>query len=234
MQLKSSNIEPHFTLARLRPPRLRQFLLEFANLQLFTQGATLRFARKFPEFFPDAGTIELRLFKAKGIETPDAFLEKWLEIVLHSVREQIQMAWQVPDQRIQEWCIFEARRYFWIEASKSLQLVATATEAGSAGPLVTVAATTSPVELPTESGWPYYHPDQIAPPLTAFEQAMAYLHAHIHQALRCPNPDCPAKHFLADRKNQKYCSEHCAGIAQRESKKRWWRQEGRKRRKPKS
>jgi hypothetical protein len=44
----------------------------------------------------------------------------------------------------------------------------------------------------------------------------------------CQNPDCPARYFIADRRTQKFCSEKCAGPAQREAKRRWWSEHGNK------
>jgi hypothetical protein len=42
----------------------------------------------------------------------------------------------------------------------------------------------------------------------------------------CPNPTCPAPHFIAGRKSQLYCSDACALPAQRESKRIWWSRHG--------
>ena len=54
--------------------------------------------------------------------------------------------------------------------------------------------------------------------------APAFLQAiHAADLMRvCQNPDCPARYFIADRRTQKFCSEKCAGPAQREAKRRWW------------
>jgi hypothetical protein len=53
----------------------------------------------------------------------------------------------------------------------------------------------------------------------------------------CGNPDCPAPYFIARRSTQRYCSESCAGPAERESKRVWWKEHGsdrrRKAKKPK-
>jgi hypothetical protein len=46
----------------------------------------------------------------------------------------------------------------------------------------------------------------------------------------CGNPECPAPYFVATKKNQRYCSEKCAGWAKREAKKAWWDQHGSERR----
>jgi len=64
------------------------------------------------------------------------------------------------------------------------------------------------------------------PPLSPFEQAILYLLKRAHQTRFCENPSCPAPYFLAGRSSQKYCSEDCALPAQREYKRRWWKQHG--------
>jgi hypothetical protein len=46
----------------------------------------------------------------------------------------------------------------------------------------------------------------------------------------CNNPDCQTPYFIAKRRGQDYCSKPCARVAQRESKRRWWRDKGRQRR----
>ena len=39
----------------------------------------------------------------------------------------------------------------------------------------------------------------------------------------CRNPDCPARYFVAGRRDQRYCSAECAAPAKREAKLRSWR-----------
>lgn len=43
---------------------------------------------------------------------------------------------------------------------------------------------------------------------------------------KCSNHACPAPHFIAARKSQRYCSDACTLPAQRESKRIWWTQHG--------
>jgi hypothetical protein len=42
----------------------------------------------------------------------------------------------------------------------------------------------------------------------------------------CENPTCPAPHFIAKRRTEKYCSEVCANVGQQEQKRRWWQENG--------
>jgi hypothetical protein len=57
---------------------------------------------------------------------------------------------------------------------------------------------------------------------------MAFLHAlNIADCLRfCLNPECPAPHFIATTRRQKYCSQTCAVPAQRAFKLAWWHEHG--------
>jgi hypothetical protein len=69
------------------------------------------------------------------------------------------------------------------------------------------------------------------PPPTPFEHAINYLVKIGDKARRCGNPECDAPYFIAKRKNQKYCTEKCAGHGQRELKRSWWAEHGEKWRK---
>jgi hypothetical protein len=47
-----------------------------------------------------------------------------------------------------------------------------------------------------------------------------------HHMRVCANPACRARYFVAEKKNQRYCGEKCAGLGQRELKKAWWAEHG--------
>jgi hypothetical protein len=75
----------------------------------------------------------------------------------------------------------------------------------------------------------YYH--QMAgrvgdPPThaTHLEAVLYHFRRIADRALHCPNPDCVAPYFFSSKKGQKYCSDVCALPAQREAKRRWWRE----------
>jgi hypothetical protein len=47
----------------------------------------------------------------------------------------------------------------------------------------------------------------------------------------CPNPECPQKYFLRNRKTRRYCDRPaCIEYGQREFKREWWKRVGAKRR----
>ena len=61
------------------------------------------------------------------------------------------------------------------------------------------------------------------PPVNPFEVAVFYFSKISNRVKRCANAvDCPAPYFLAEKGQQRFCSEACAGAANRESKRRWW------------
>jgi hypothetical protein len=61
------------------------------------------------------------------------------------------------------------------------------------------------------------------PEITSFEAACVHLQRTVaDRAKRCGNIDCPAPYFIATKRWQKYCTEKCAGPANREAKRQWW------------
>jgi hypothetical protein len=42
----------------------------------------------------------------------------------------------------------------------------------------------------------------------------------------CSNGECNTRYFVAGRRSQRFCSELCAGTSIRESKRRWWQENG--------
>lgn len=63
-------------------------------------------------------------------------------------------------------------------------------------------------------------------PKTKFQQALYQLFRNAAWAKVCANPDCSAPYFIADKVNQRYCSDACAKVFQQEWKRRWWTEHG--------
>lgn len=63
-------------------------------------------------------------------------------------------------------------------------------------------------------------------PENEFEEALYILFRNSPRAKVCENPDCPSPFFIAGRKSERYCSEDCALVFQREWKRNWWRRKG--------
>ncbi len=71
------------------------------------------------------------------------------------------------------------------------------------------------------------HKDLPAPPLDKpIFQALDCLQRNLHRRRRCRNPDCQNPFFIADKGKQQYCSGGCASVAQKECKRRWWKEQG--------
>lgn len=67
-------------------------------------------------------------------------------------------------------------------------------------------------------------------PRTDFQRALYGLFRQSNRAKVCGNLECPAPYFLASKPTQRYCSEACAEVFQREWKRRWWAEHGARRR----
>ncbi len=63
-------------------------------------------------------------------------------------------------------------------------------------------------------------------PRTDFQHALYLLVSKSRLAKVCENPDCPAPYFIARKVVQRYCSDGCAGLFQRDWKRRWWAEHG--------
>jgi hypothetical protein len=71
-------------------------------------------------------------------------------------------------------------------------------------------------------------------PRTGFQKAVHALFRKSALAKVCANPDCVAPYFIAGKASQRYCSDACAQVFQREWKRRWWKEKGSKWRRKKS
>jgi hypothetical protein len=47
----------------------------------------------------------------------------------------------------------------------------------------------------------------------------------------CQNPECCTPYYFLCKKGQRFCSEKCSGVGNREAKRRWWTKHGKKWRK---
>jgi hypothetical protein len=63
-------------------------------------------------------------------------------------------------------------------------------------------------------------------PRTEFQRAIYQLFRQSSRAKICGNSDCPAPYFFATKATQRYCSDKCAELFQREWKRRWWAEHG--------
>ncbi len=114
-----------------------------------------------------------------------------------SIHTRLREAWDAPDQRHREWYIFRLRWDYWKEI---------------------VMANIVGKKL---SEWSKM---QGPPEITPFEAAVFHLQRISDRLRHCQNPNCHSPYFIAMKRGQKYCDEVCARPAQREAKRKWWRE----------
>lgn len=199
------------TLAKLSPRQLERFLVELANLKVDVDAAR-RFRERFAAFIPshDPEWVAVLLDKpdAVGLRTqidglPDMTVDEVGENAwVITLKQMLDDLWTEPDYRQKEWGVFAFRYALYKWGDNSLRKV----------DLFKI----------------LYEPEKRfrVPPPTPFELALSYFLKAGDRARYCANPECPAPYFFVTRKNQRYCSEICAGPAQRELKRKWWAEHG--------
>jgi hypothetical protein len=63
-------------------------------------------------------------------------------------------------------------------------------------------------------------------PRSEFQGAVYELFRRSPRVNMCENPDCPAPYYIPSKAVQRYCSDGCAQVFQREWKRRWWKEQG--------
>jgi hypothetical protein len=196
--MSSSSKQVNKLLGVITQARAEAFLLRLANRDLEADPMAERLRFTYPEMGAPFGT----------------HLQLWSE-ALRWVQVYLRLAWRAPDDRYREWCLYEMRRY-WRD---STVVVAFHTEE----PRIThdiFSAVPAPGIDPS-----LVDKRMIEPPnITAFEAAAFYFQSRIGDLAKyCGNPHCREPYFIADKRSQKFCSEKCAGSGNRESKRKWWR-----------
>jgi hypothetical protein len=78
----------------------------------------------------------------------------------------------------------------------------------------------APIKLDWQRGQFIYEPR------TEFQRALYCLFLQSTRAKRCANSDCPAPYFMAQKTTQRYCTDKCAEVFQKEWKRKWWTEHG--------
>jgi hypothetical protein len=192
--------------------RLRAFLTGFANLEDRPEALS-RFYRLFFDMLPPIENVrhlctQHRLWERLNLPEPsEAQVQGQLSRLYIGLRDWLRSAWVAKDKRARVWLLHELiSNEAYLHTGQSLALTVIAF---GNGPILNV---------------------ELGPP-TPFEQAAVYLLNPAARTRVCNNADCPAPYFLADKRNQMYCSEDCALPAQRQFKRLWWQQNGKKWRK---
>jgi hypothetical protein len=189
--------------------RAEAFLLRLANRDLhvrrtpvLSEEADPAVAEKLREGYPEMAE-PLRDLKLFAEALP------WLQTYLR-------LAWNSRDQRCREWYLHEMRRHYR-DATLEAGFAFGKEESKIGSDLLTAIPHAG---IPRE----YVDDRMIAPPtVTPFEAAAFHLQSRVgDRAKYCGHVDCRERYFIADKRSQKFCSEACAGPANRESKRLWW------------
>ena len=180
-----------------------EFLRDLANAEMTTAYAeALR--KRYPEI---AGPVWKDL-------------RNWIEDLVWMQR-YLRAAWEAHNDRHRAWHLHEMRRRYshssaMVPLHPLLPLQALPLPSDVTPPLPM-----TPKDVPAfEKAWKeFFDPPKITP----FESALFYFQSVIgNRAKYCGHTDCPAPYFIANKRWQKFCSEECAGPANRESKRKWW------------
>jgi hypothetical protein len=208
-------MEGDLVLASKRPPigvsRLRKFLVEFANLGDHPEALS-RFYQLFHDMLPPEENVrhlctQHQLWERYNLPAPsDAQVQRQISRLYIPLREWLRSAWVAKDQRTRAWLLHQL-----ISNEACLHT-------GERWALTSVAFLNGPIVV------------SLGPP-TPFEQAATFLLNPKARTRVCKNNNCATRYFFAHKRNQIYCSDACALPAQREFKRRWWKQNGKKWRK---
>jgi|SRR5215831_5898163 len=156
---------------------------------------------------------------------PEMFHQSTSEETIFAYRKELRRAWDAPDQRTRDWYVFSLRRHHaMMERVIAMDEIA---RSGRAQHLVEemgkLEASLSPKQRQearrSVAEWLTEPPPQITP----LEATLFYFQTRVADlAKHCGHVDCPSPYFIADKRWQKFCSEACAGPANRESKRKWW------------
>lgn len=130
-------------------------------------------------------------------------------------RKDLRRAWDAPDQRTRDWYIFSLRRNHAL-FERDLRYVEMISDPQIQG------MKSQPL-TPAEKEDVRAFFDAPPPAITSMEAVLFYFQTRIGDlAKHCGHVDCAAPYFIAEKRWQKFCSEACAGPANRESKRKWW------------
>ena len=187
-------------LAPVPPKRLEAFLIAAANTQT---DSIRRLAKQFADFGPFDAKLDQALMR-QGMELYDDGEEPEEGAVEFAacfhVGLLVEALWLEEDVRTRDWAFAVLR----INLSRSIN-----------------PEFTRLCNFDDES-FGLIQP----PPPTPIEQAVAYLLKHHNRARLCDWWDCPTRFFLAGRHTQRYCSEKCAQLGERQAKRNWWAKHG--------
>jgi hypothetical protein len=185
--------------------RQRYFLSALANLRDDDADQLRGFHERFADLLPaPSHLVSLYTEYAKGFSEPPSGeqinYQTWKNWHI-PMRNWVRSIWRAKDERTKRWLFYPL-----IDSEMRVRT-------GRAPILSTVCFAMDWAEFPVEPPGP-------------FEYALNYLLGPAVRSSLCRNDECPAPYFFARRRNQRYCSSDCSFHAQREHKRRWWREHG--------
>jgi hypothetical protein len=136
---------------------------------------------------------------------PEMFHPHIVDGAVFTYAKYLRRAWDAPDLRHRDWYLFSLRQ---MHAKGEREARGSELKENSQ---ITV--------------WPGTGPELSEPPPEAahMEAALYYLQAKVgDKAKHCEQAHCLRPYFISPKRWGKFCSEKCAGIANRESKRQWW------------
>ncbi|HEV2491479.1 MAG TPA: hypothetical protein VG204_00240 [Terriglobia bacterium] len=185
--------------ARVQPKRVERFLEELLNLRTNDAKALERFAKKFDDMLP-----KNILFAKEAYAPLVVGGDPSLRVnVLLKARRFLAEAWRAPTMLAREISV--------------LRLIGSYLQTNDEPRGVDRSLVSYNQE--------YWAEEAISNVDAFFLVLLRALHT-LDRMRFCPNPECLTPYFIARKRRQKYCSEVCAGAAQRELKRIWWAEHG--------
>jgi hypothetical protein len=198
--MNSSTKDKPRTLALISAKQAKTFLVALANLR--DEDAALWFRRHYGRIFlPEMPISLIQHWAVRGEEEDIGDLsedQKQWKYWLLPLRDAVRRLW-ISDERDKRWGTFRILEKYFLLGSRRF------------------------TEGPVKDDGEWFLPADLGPE-TICERIFTHMSG---PTTRCHNPDCPhAPYFFATRRSQKYCSDECAIPAQREFKRKWWRENG--------
>ncbi len=199
LSIKSSN-------RSLAAPRLDSFLNEFANTD------TLKRLQRYGDLLPP------HLDSRHSVEHLEPLDQDVSDAAATEYQHILRGVWLARSER--EW------RFFSFHLRRKLYEVLSAITRDSV--LKAMEGTDAVIEGPTTNiPLPYVNQMREIPEV-AFDAVIDRLNLLRSRELTkyCANRECPAPYYIARRKSQRYCGDHCAELFELEAKRNWWKEHG--------
>jgi len=211
--MKSSQEELGSTLAE---SRLLWAVRELVNTRDDNASAT-RFLKRYPEFFGDVPTTIPLVGPGGATGTPSEHVP--LELIVLNVVAALKRIWRSTGERHENHLLTAL-----LTIDDPMAAIREANQQATGSPVVTPRQDFVRARIMEHASvWADWRRGQfVHAPRTEFQKALYALLQNSWRARVCANPDCPAPYFLAAKGMQRYCSDGCSVVFQREWKRRWW------------